>query len=287
MQIIFWERGGGRQAVMDEVHCITRKSTRRFFGREWNKRKKKKKNELPGLPATRKAMQGEKTPMRALAVSLHSNLTRTIRPSISDRSRGSPNHWTTTTATTKNKKIRFLLRWCQWNVVCVCMCVGFVTVISPVNAFGRIRERERTAVPDLSGCQKMNCRKPSIRNGSKNEIWRRRKRVRRPLDLRLVHLLTTKQNRRKNGTWFRSRVKRSITSTRSSDSSFKNAHVRWTDGSCIINTRQSGFNYLIGQFQRWDWSVGLGWAGRRKALSPIGSRWRNRPGRILRVCDYT
>jgi len=72
----------------------------------------------------------------------------------------------------------------QWNV-CVC---GIVTVISPVNAFGRIREPERTAVPDLSGCQTMNCRWPSIQNGSKNEIWRRRKQVKRPLDLRLVRL---------------------------------------------------------------------------------------------------
>ena len=55
----------------------------------------------------------------------------------------------------------------------------------------------------------------------------------------------------------------------------------------VMSTRQSGFNYLIGQFQRWDWSVGLGWVGRRKALSPIGSRWRNQPRRILWVCDYT
>ena len=73
------------------------------------------------------------------------------------------------------------------------MC-GIVTVISPVNVFDQIRERERTAIPDLSECQKMNCRWPSIRNESKNEIWTRRTQVKRPLDLRPLHLQVYRRN---------------------------------------------------------------------------------------------
>lgn len=37
-------------------------------------------------------MHGEKTPIRWLAVSLHSRRTRTILPSMSERSRASPSH---------------------------------------------------------------------------------------------------------------------------------------------------------------------------------------------------
>ena len=77
----------------------------------------------------------------------------------------------------------------QWNAMC-----GIVTVISPVNVFDQIRERERTAIPDLSECQKMNCRWPSIRNESKNEIWTRRTQVKRPLDLRPLHLQVYRRN---------------------------------------------------------------------------------------------